>query len=92
MAGQCEELKMANFIDKSLNSFTFKPKIWAYFISKKHIRVQEMLYKCFIELIWVFADRYDEKQWDDDMGFNLYANAKRVQDALITAGYAKREE
>ena len=91
MAGQCDELKMANFAEKSLASFTFSPKMFAYFASHKHIKVQHGLYRCFVEFIWMLAARYDDKEWDDNEGFNLYAHCKQLQDVLINLGYDSRE-
>ena len=75
-------MKFANAAEKSLASFDFQPNQFAYFILSRHHAMQQALFDCLLACVNVWAARYDSGEWKTDEELNLWAKAKRVQDAI----------
>lgn len=82
MAAQSLERKFSEQMDKALNSFSFQPNLFAFFMTSKHIKVQTAVFNCLMACIDVWAEKYDKGNWDTDEGLALFARAKRVQESL----------
>lgn len=87
MATEVIEIKSAKALARALDTYSFKAPVFAYFLTRNHIKVQRRVFQILIECIWIWATWYDNNDWDDDEGMNLYAEAKRMQDILKRLGY-----
>lgn len=84
------EFKLASKFLDGIETLTFHEHSFAYIICRSDIRIQRRIFQILIECIWVFADWYDNQQWSNDEGMNLYADAKRMQDILMKYGYTSK--
>lgn len=87
MASQCNELKAAKGLERLIDVFDFKPGMFAYFMTRQNIRAQKVFFNCIVQCVWVWGNRYDNGDWENDEVMDLYAQAKRIQDVLERLGY-----
>lgn len=81
MAARSEEKKLSDTIGKSLDSFTFRPGLFAYFMTAQDVKVQEALLDALVACVDAWTVKYDNGNYDDEE-MNVLAKAKRVSESL----------
>ena len=82
MARMSSEQRVADNLEKGIDSLTFNTGLFAHFITSTNIKVQVRIYDILIACIAVWARRYDIDDYEGDEGMNLCAKSKRISEHL----------